>query len=75
MLPHPLSNFKIQKYYQNESKFSGVYSRNNLSKIGDRAYIIDLDEYEPIGAHWIALHVNTKNATYFDSSGVKHIPK
>ena len=28
--PHPLSNFETQTYYQTESKFSGVYSRDNL---------------------------------------------
>ena len=33
MLPHPLTNFETQKYYQNEPKFNGIYSRNNLSKI------------------------------------------
>ena len=30
MLPYPLTNFEIQKYYQNKSKFNGVYLRNNL---------------------------------------------
>ena len=75
MPPHPLTNFEIQKYYQNEPKFNGVYSRNNLSKIKDGAYIINLDEYESIGTHWIALYVNAKNVTYFDSFGVEHIPK
>ena len=35
MLSHPLTNFEIEKYYQNEPKFNGVYSRNNLSKIKD----------------------------------------
>ena len=33
MSPHPLTNFEIQKYYENEPKYNGVYSRNNLSKI------------------------------------------
>ena len=37
MPPHPLTDFEIQKYYQNESKFNGVYSRNNLPKIKDWA--------------------------------------
>ena len=41
MLPHPLTNFEMQKY-QNESKFNGVYSRNNLFKIKDVAYVINL---------------------------------
>ena len=48
---YPLTNFEIQKYYQNEPKFNGVYSRNNLSKIKDEAYIINLDEYDSIGCH------------------------
>ena len=74
MLPHPLTNFEIQKY-ENEPKFNGVYSRNNLSKIKDGVDIVNLDEYESIGTHWIALHVNNNNVTYFDSFGVEHIPK
>ena len=49
MLPLPLTNFEIQKYYQNEPKFNGVYSRDNLPKIKDGAYVINLDEYESIG--------------------------
>ena len=51
MPSHPLTDFDIQKYYQNEPKFNGVYSRNNLFKIKDEAYIINLDEYESIGTH------------------------
>ena len=30
--PLPLTNLEIQKYYQNELRFNGVYSRNNLPK-------------------------------------------
>ena len=40
-----------QKYYQKEATFNGVYSRNNLSKIRDGKYIINLDDYESIGNH------------------------
>ena len=32
MPPHPLTNFDMQRYYQNEPKFNGVFSRNNLPK-------------------------------------------
>ena len=63
------------KYYENESRFNGVYSRYNLSKIKDGEYIINLDEYSDIGTHWVALWVNNNNVTYFDSFGVEHIPK
>ena len=56
MLPHPLTNFEIQKYYKKEPRFNGVFSRNNLSKkIKVGAYIINLDQYADLGAHWIAL--------------------
>ena len=75
MPPHPLTNFKIQKYYQNEPRFNGVYSRDNLTKIKDGTCVINLDEYSDIGTHWVALYVNNNNVTYFDSFGVEHIPK
>ena len=76
MLPHPLTNFEIQKYYQKEPKFNSVFSRGNLpNKIKDGAYIINLDEYSDIGTRWVALYVQNDDVTYFDSLGVEHIPK
>ena len=76
MPPHPLTNFEIQKYYQNEPRFNGVYSRDNLpNKIKDGAYVINLDEYSDIGTHWVAFYVSNNDVTYFDSFGVEHIPK
>ena len=48
MLPHLLTNSKIQKCYQNESRFNGVYSRNNLPNIKDCAYVLNLDGYKSI---------------------------
>ena len=56
MKPHPLTNFEIQKYYENESRFNGVYSRDNLpNKIKDGANVINLDKDADTGTHWIAL--------------------
>ena len=63
-------------YYQNEPRFNGVYSRDNSpDKIKYGAYVINLDEYSDIRTHWIALFVNTKTLTYFDSFWVEHILK
>ena len=52
-------------YYQNETRFNGVYSTDMLpkkhsftEKIKDGAYVINLDEYSGIGTHWIAMYVN-----------------
>ena len=75
MPPHPLTDFEIQKYYQNIPKFNGFYSRNNLSKIKDGACIINLDEYESVETLWISFYVNAKNVTYFDNFGSAHITK
>ena len=74
MLPYPLTNFETQKY-QNEPRFNDVYSRDNLTKIKDGAYVINLDEYSDIGTHLVALCVNNNDVTYFDSFCVEHIPK
>ena len=52
MSPHPLTNFEIQKYYQNEPRFNGFDSRNSFPKtIKDGACIINLDEYADVGTH------------------------
>ena len=75
MPPHPLTSFEIQKYYQNESRFNGVYSRNNLPKIKDGAYITNLDEYSDIGTHCVALYASNNDVIYFDSFGLEHILK
>ena len=77
MPPHSLTNFEMQKYYKNEPIFNGVYSRDNLPKIKDGPYIINLDEYSDNGTHWVVLWVknNNINVTYFDSFWVEQIPK
>ena len=76
MLPHPLTNVEIQEYYQNESRFNGVFSGGNLPhKIKDVLYVINLDEQSDIGTHWIDFYALNNNVTYFDNLGVEHIPK
>ena len=77
LLPfHPLTNIEISEYYADKPRFNGVYSRDNLpKKFKKGAYIINLDEYENTGTHWIALFVKTNKVIYFDSFGIEHIPK
>ena len=51
MPPHSLTNFEVQKYYQNEPEFNGVYSKNSLPRMGHiyiYIYIINLYEFNPI---------------------------
>ena len=76
MLPHPLTNFEIQKYYQNQPRFNGVYSRNNLpKKIDDETYAINLDECADVCTYWVALFSSRSEIVYFDSFGVEHVPE
>ena len=62
--PHPLTNFEIEEYYENEPRFNGVYSRDLFPKTIKNG-----------GTHWIAPYVKNNEVIYFDSFGVKHIPK
>ena len=52
MTSHPLTKFKIQKYFQNGSRINGDYSRDNLPKrIKDETNIINLDDYAAVGTY------------------------
>ena len=73
MPAHHLTNFEIQRYCQNKPRFNGVYARNNLSRINDGAYVINIDEYSDIGSHWFALYVQNNDVTPFNSFGIEHI--
>ena len=77
LLPfYPLTNFEISEYYKNEPRFNGVFSRNNLPKtIKKGAHVINLDEHENIGTHWIALFGKPKYVVCFDNFGIEHISK
>ena len=76
MTSHPLTNFKIRKYFQNGSRINGDYSRDNLPKrIKDETNIINLDDYAAVGTYWIAFDCKNIGIIYFDSFGVAHVPK
>ena len=75
MRPYPLTNFEIQKSYPNKPKFNGLYSRNNLPKLKDGTYVINLDEYKSVGTYQIALNVDGDIVTYYDSFEAEQIGK
>ena len=63
---HPLTNFEIQNYSQNEPKFKDVYSRNNLpNTMKDGTYVVNLDKHKSIATRWITFYVFV----------VEHIPE
>ena len=76
MPPHPLTNFEIQKFYQNEPRFNGVYSRNNLPKnkgwgICNKPWWICRCRHT-IGLLYFVTEVKS---VYFDSFGAEHVPE
>ena len=67
---HLLTNFEIQKYYQNEPRFNGAFARYNLpKKIKDEAYVINLDEYSDGGTHCLSLFRRKNEIVCVDSFG------
>ena len=48
----------MQKYYQEEPRFNGVYSKDSLpKKTKDGVCEINFDEYADVGTYAIALYV------------------
>ena len=75
VLLHPLSNIEITNYFNYEPRFNGVFSRNNLPRIKDGAYVINLDDKNSKGTHWVSLFINKNTAVYFDSFEIEYIPQ
>ena len=51
------------------------FSRNNLPKIKDGFYVINLDDKKSKETHWVSLFINKNTAVYFDSFRVIYIPQ
>ena len=65
---------KYKKDYENEPRFNGVFSRDNLLKnYKGWAYVTNLDEHKDTGIQWIALFCMKNQVIYFDS--FDHIPE
>ena len=78
MPPHPLTNFEIQKYYQNDLNLMEFFQEIIFMKkkiIKDGIYVINLDEYADVGTYWIALFCRKIEIVYFDSFGVGYVPE
>ena len=63
------------KYFQDESIFKGVYSKNRLPQRDEGAFVINLVDDTNVGSHWVALFVDKNKCIYFDSFGIEHLPK
>lgn len=76
----PLTNFDIYKYAAalNIPHFRGVFMRNSLPKTGPKYHetaIVNLDNFDGKGTHWVAYNKSGSNIIYFDSFGNLQPPK
>ena len=62
-------------YFKNVKGFNGVFSINNLPKLKNGAYVINLHHSRNTGTHWVVIFINSSEVIYFDSFGVEYIPK
>ena len=70
-----VKNQKVSKYYENDCRFNDIFSRNNLSGIKDGAYVINADDKNSKGTHWVSIFIDRITVIYFNSSGIKCISK
>ena len=52
-----------------------LFSRDNLPKVKYAAYVINFDDKQSKGAHWVSLFTGRNIAVYFDSFGIEYIPQ
>ena len=71
---HSLSNIEIN-YFKYNPRFNGVFSQNNSPRIKDGANVINLNDKNIKGTHWVSLFIDRKLAVYFDSFGIEYIPQ
>ena len=70
---HPLSNIEITKYFNDKPRFNGVFSRDNLARIKDGAYVINFYDKQSNGTHLLSLFIGRNTAVYFDCFGIEYI--
>ena len=71
---YPLNNIKITNYFSNKPRFNGVFLRDDLPRINDEVYVINLDDENIKGKYWISLIADRNRVVYFDSFGIEYIP-
>ena len=66
---------EITKYINNKLRFNGAFPRNNLFRIKDGVYVINLDDKKNKGTHWGSLFIDRNTCAYLEYFGVEYIPQ
>ena len=70
---HPLNNIEITNNFNYKPRFNGIFSKNNLPRIKDGAFVINLNDKNSTGTHWVSLFIDKNLAICFDSFGIEYI--
>ena len=65
VLLYPLNSIQITHYFKYEPRFDGAFSRNNLARIKDGACVVNLNDKNSYGTHWVSLFIYKHLAVYF----------
>ena len=69
------STNQITNYFNCKPRFNDIFSRNNLPRIKNGVYVINLDDKKSKGTYWVSLFIDGNRAAYFDSFGIEYIPQ
>lgn len=66
-----MTNHDLLKYTYKIPNFRGIYMRNKLPKrpLKNESAIINLDNFDGSGTHWVAFRKNGNSVLYYDSFG------
>ena len=71
---YPMSNLKIDKILKNNENYIGTYSKDNVPILkNNQSTIINLQDSDKKGSHWVSYKKIGNKIFYFDSYGVAFI--
>ena len=72
---YPISNFKINEILKNDKNYIGTFSKDNVPILrNNESTIINLEDHENSGSHWVSFKRIDNKIFYFDSYGIPFIP-
>ena len=70
-----MSNLKIDEILKHNENYIGTYSKDNVPILkNNQSIIINLQNSDKNGAHWVSYKKNDNKIFYFDSYAVSFLP-
>ena len=70
-----MSNLKIDEILKHDENYIGTYSKDNVPLLkNNQSTVINLQDYDKSGSHWVSYKKIGNKIFYFDSYGVPFIP-